>query len=134
MIVKAFVIWIALVVLAVLNGIARNSLIEPRLGDQPAHIISTVILCAVIAAVAWISNPWLSPSTVKAAFGVGVLWFSLTIAFEFLAGHYLFGHTWQELFADYNLAHGRVWVFVLLVTMLAPAWAERVRAVKSFLP
>jgi hypothetical protein len=127
MLVKAFVIWIALAVLAVLNGITRNSLIEPKVGDQPAHIISTIMLCGVIAAVAWISNPWLDPATVRAAFGIGVFWFSLTIAFEFVAGHYLFGHSWQKLFADYNLARGRVWIFVLFATLLAPAWAERVR-------
>ena len=127
MLVRALVIWFGLVVLAVLNGITRNSLITPRLGEHPAHIVSTVILCGVIAVIAWVSNPWLSPGTMKAALGVGVLWVSLTIAFEFLAGHYLFGHPWQKLFADYNLARGRVWIFVLLTTLLAPVWAERVR-------
>ena len=124
---KAVALWFALVALAVLNGGARNYLITPRLGDHPAHIISTVILCGMIAVVAWISNPWISPGSVRAALGVGALWLSLTIAFEFLAGHYLFGHPWQRLLADYNIARGRVWILVLLTTLLAPAWAERLR-------
>jgi hypothetical protein len=124
---RALVVWFGLVVLAVLNGVTRNSLITPRLGEQWGHVISTVILSVLIFAVAWGSNPWINPGTVRGAAAVGVFWVFLTVMFEFLAGHYVFGHPWRKLFADYNLARGRVWIFVLLATLLAPVWADRVR-------
>jgi hypothetical protein len=44
----------------------------------------------------------------------------LTLAFEFLAGHYLFGAPWPQLLADYNVLRDRIWVLVLATTALAP--------------
>lgn len=127
MVLKASIVWLGLVVLAVLNGIARNALISPHVGEQTGHVVSTIILCGVILVLAWLTNPWIAPGGMRAAWRVGFLWLVLTVAFEFLAGHYLFGHSWQRLFADYNLSRGRVWIFVLLVTLVAPAAAQRMR-------
>lgn len=47
----------------------------------------------------------------------------MTIAFEFLAGHYVFGHPRQTLIADYDVFQGRIWILVLLANLLAPLWA-----------
>jgi hypothetical protein len=57
MLFKAFVIWMLLLVLAVLNGAVRDLFISPRLGEQAGHVISTVILCATIFLVTWLSLP-----------------------------------------------------------------------------
>jgi hypothetical protein len=57
------------------------------------------------------------------------LWLGLTLAFEFLAGHYLFRQSWDRLLADYNVARGRIWPLVLVVTAAAPFWAARARRV-----
>jgi hypothetical protein len=51
---------------------------------------------------------------------VGLGWMGLTLAFEFLAGHFLFKKRWSVLFADYNLADGRIWILVLVVLLLTP--------------
>jgi hypothetical protein len=126
-ILKALIVWFVMMVLAILNGITRNSLYEPRIGEQAAHVVSSITLCVLIVALAWITNPWVAPGTTRAAFGVGLLWLSLTVAFEFLAGHYAFGHSWGKLLADYDLTRGRVWILVLVTTFLAPALAERLR-------
>jgi hypothetical protein len=123
MLFKAFIIWILLLILAVLNGAIRDLFISPRLGEQAGHVISTVILCATIFLVAWLSIRWIGADSGRDALLVGIQWVLLTIAFDFLAGHYLFGHTWERLLADYNLFRGRVWVFVLAANLLAPLWA-----------
>jgi hypothetical protein len=44
----------------------------------------------------------------------------MTLAFEFLFGHYVAGHSWRRLPADYDLSAGRVWVFAPLWVALAP--------------
>jgi hypothetical protein len=46
--------------------------------------------------------PWIGPESRAEAMWVGVQWLFQTLAFEFLAGHYLFGNSWEKLFADYN--------------------------------
>ena len=131
MLFKAFIVWILLLVIAVLNGAIRDLLISPRLGEQTGHVISTVILCATIFLVAWLSIQWIGSDGTRDALLVGIQWVLLTVAFEFLAGHYLFGHTWERLLADYNLFRGRIWVFVLAANLLAPLWVlfwQRARA------
>lgn len=124
---RAVEIWLVLLTMAVLNGGVREALITPRVGSFAAHVMSTVLLSAVIVFVAWMSILWIGAASAADALVVGLTWLMLTVAFEFLAGHYLFRNPWQTLFADYNLARGRIWVVVLLSTLLAPVWALRQR-------
>ena len=58
---------------------------------------------------------------------IGAGWVVLTLAFEFLAGHYLFANSWERLLADYNVAQGRIWILVLITTLLAPVVVYRLR-------
>lgn len=123
MLAKALLVWILLVVVAVLNGGARNAFLAPRFGELGGHVIGTGILCGVIFFVAWLTIPWLGPRAVHQALLIGTVWMFLTVAFEFLAGHYLFGNSWTRLLADYNLLRGRVWILVPLASLLPPLWA-----------
>lgn len=125
--IRALAVWLFLSVLAVSNGVVRKALLAPRFGEHAGHVISTLVLCAVIFGVAWLSSSWMGAERVRDAAWIGVFWVGLTLAFEWLAGHYLFGNSWGRLAADYNVLRGRVWVLVLLATALAPAWAAHVR-------
>jgi len=127
MVFRATLTWILLAVLAVLNGISRNALVTPHVGEHGGHVISTVVLCVVIFVVALTSIRWIGPPSKSAALGIGILWVSLTVCFEFLAGHYVFGRPWRMLLADYNMAEGRIWALVLMSCVVAPVWAARVR-------
>lgn len=123
---RAFAIWLLLLVLAVLNGSAREFVINAWIGQHASHVVSTIILCIVIVIVASLAISWIGPRTVNDALLIGLLWLMLTMAFEFLAGHYLFGHPWQTLLADYNMFEGRIWPFVLLANLLSPVIAFQV--------
>ena len=124
---RAFAIWLLLLVLAVLNGGVREFLINPWIGQQAGHIASTIILCTVIFWVAYLAISWIGPRTGNDALLIGLFWFTSTMAFEFLAGHYLFGHPWQTLLADYNVFEGRIWFLVLLANLLSPVLAFKFR-------
>ena len=52
---------------------------------------------------------------------------AMTVAFEFLFGHYVAGHSWDRLLHDYNLFAGRVWVVVLVWVTVAPYLFFRLR-------
>jgi len=116
----AILIWLSFVLLAVLNGGFREHVLMPRLGEQSGHVISTIMLSALILFVTWIALPWIGPATARAAWRLGTLWLALTMAFEFLAGHYLFHTSWARLLAQYNVFRGRIWILALLATFSAP--------------
>ena len=124
---RALIVWGLLAVLAVANGTVRNFFWSPWLGESIGHLLSTLLLCAVILAVAWITIRWMGPRRPREALSIGITWVLATVSFEFVAGHYVFGHPWERLLADYNLAGGRVWILVVLITLLAPGWAWRAR-------
>ena len=120
MILRTVFIWFGLLTLAILNGGFRESVLVPRLGRGLGQAVSTVMLSLLILAAGWIALPWIGPRTLQDAWLIGVLWVLLTLAFEFLGGHYVFGKPWQELLADYNVRAGRIWVMVLIVTLMTP--------------
>ena len=124
---RAAVIWFLLAFLAVLNGAAREAFITPALGEPAGHVTGTLIFCLVIFLVALSSLGWIGPSSRRAALAIGLVWVLLAVLFEFLAGHYLFGNSWETLLADYDVRRGRVWVLVLITSLTAPVLAYRVR-------
>jgi len=71
--------------------------------------------------------PWLHPKDEADAWRIGLLWAGLVIAFEFLAGHFVFGAPWGQLLADYDVSSGRVWILVPFTTAVAPWLATRLR-------
>jgi hypothetical protein len=113
MLVRGLVIWCLLPVIAVGNGAFREAVLIPRVGQQVGHILSTIMLSIGILIAAYIAVPWIRPSSPSQAFAVGVIWVALTLAFEFGFGRYR-GRTLSELFADYNLLRGRIWIVVPL--------------------
>jgi len=123
MVLRAIFIWFVLLVLAVLSGTFRQAVLLPRLCDGTAHVVSTLLLSAILFALACFSIGYIRPRTVGEAWLMGLLWVGLTVAFEFGVGHHLYGNSWRKLLADYNLAAGRIWVLVLLTDLLAPVVA-----------
>jgi hypothetical protein len=121
MMMRACGVWVLILLVAVVNGGIRQAFIIPRTGDTAGHAISTVMLCAAILALSWLTIRWMRPTTPREVWSIGAMWLALTLAFEFLAGHYLFGASWRQLLADYNIFRGRTWVLVLITTAVAPA-------------
>jgi hypothetical protein len=131
MVLRTLVVWVLLAAVGVTNGMIRGALLVPMLGDQPAHVLSTFILCVLVFVVAFIFIRWIGPSTAQKALMIGLLWAALTVLFEFVAGHYAFGNSWEKLLADYNIWQGRIWLLVPIVLCLAPLWTFRVRRMKT---
>jgi hypothetical protein len=120
MIPLAILIWFGLLTLAILNGGFREGVLVPRFGRGVSQAVSTIILSVLILLAGWISIPWIGPRTLQDAWTIGILWATFTLAFEFLAGHFIFGKPWSELLADYNLLAGRIWIMVLIITLITP--------------
>lgn len=112
--------WLVLMVLAIGNGIAREYLYGSALSELHAHQLSTVTGMLITGAAVWgFARLWMPPRSAREAVLIGLAWLLFTIAFEFLFGRYVAGHSWARLFQDYNIFAGRLWlVFLLWLTML----------------
>jgi hypothetical protein len=109
-----------MVIIAIANGAVRQAWYGLYLGELPAHQLSTCIALVLFGLYIWISLRFFPPNSAAQAWAIGFLWLSLTVAFEFLFGHYLAGHSWSRLVQDYNLFAGRVWVLILLWVTVSP--------------
>jgi hypothetical protein len=114
-------VWFIFVIVAIINGGIRNNVYKPYVGDLTAHQISTIIFIIAILIITYLilkfSNIQLSDSK---SIIMGFIWLLLTIFFEFIAGHFIFGNSWDKIVGDYNILKGRIWSLVLLTTFLAP--------------
>jgi hypothetical protein len=127
---RAVAVWLAILVLASLNGALRDLVVAPRIGDTIARAISTVILSGLILLVTWYTIRWIGPQSARQAIGVGAFWVILTLCFEFGAGRYA-GKSWSVILEDYHVARGRIWVLVPIITFLAPYWMGKLRVMWS---
>ncbi len=117
---RALGVWIAMLIIASVNGALRQAVLIPAVGDVAGRAISTLMLAALIALLTWATIGWIGPQSSAHAGLIGAMWVMLTLAVEFLAGHYLFGTPWPALLEDYNVLRGRIWILVLIVTAIAP--------------
>jgi hypothetical protein len=117
--------WLAMLAVAVGNGMLREVSYGPLTDDSTAQQLSTVTAIALLGLVMWYFLRRRPPASGAAALGVGLLWMGLTVAFEFLFFHYVAGHSWSALLANYDLAAGRLWLLVLLWLLLAPSLFRR---------
>jgi len=123
MLLRALAIWCGLLIVAFLNGAVRVMWLMPTLGDSSAHLLSALILSTVVIVVAWRAIAWLQPHSVNEALLIGDEWVLMTITFEFVAGDYLFGASWDELLAQYDVSRGEMWVLVPITMLMAPVAA-----------
>ena len=112
--------WFVLMLIAIGNGALREMAYGQAVGELQAHQISTLtgILFSGLAVWAF-SRLYPLPSEYQ-AWLVGISWLALTLAFEFIFGHFVMGHSWTTLLQDYNLFAGRLWLLFLLWILAMP--------------
>ena len=127
MIKRATLTWVAMIPVAIANGIVREVAIAPITGDQAANQLSVVTGSLGMLGVTWcLFRHQAEAERDRTLLKVGLAWLAGTIAFEFGFGHFLDGKTWSELFHDYNVAQGRLWPVVLTVILFAPLLVKRI--------
>jgi hypothetical protein len=126
---RSLVIWVVMLTVASVNGAIREAVLVPVMGDVAGRAASTLLLSGLVLLLAYVSIDWIHPRSGREAWAVGGLWVALTLAFEFLAGHYLFGNPWSRLLEDYDVFRGRIWILVLITTAVAPRLCARMRGI-----
>jgi hypothetical protein len=121
---RAAAVWLLILVLAIVNGGFRVSVLVPRFEIPAGQLISGLLLIGCILVVSYLLVPRLGARSRGQLLGIGVLWLALTLVFEFGFG-LVQGKPWSELFAAYTFRDGNIWPIVLAVTLVAPLLARR---------
>lgn len=124
---KAIAIWLAIVILAFLNGILREKALLPIMGSFAGLVASGIFLSIFILGVAYIAAPWYGPLTSRQWILVGLAWLLLTVAFEFGFGMLIQHKSLSELLDAYTFRDGNLWPLVLVTTFLSPWLSAKFR-------
>ena len=117
---RYIILWFVMLVIAICNGLLRETTFGKRMPELRAHQLSTLIGAVLMGVFIWfVIHEW-PPSSSGAALAIGAVWLCLTVFFECLMGLVLRKRLLAEVLADYNLLAGRVWVLLLLWVMVAP--------------
>jgi hypothetical protein len=140
---RALAVWLGMMGTETLLGIARAALLVPALSngrtsaaaDLLARRIGFGLGLSAILLWATLTHRWMTaarPRSGAALLAVGLLWATLTFAFELLIGRAMVGSggwpaLWARLAEDYHPARGGLMAFGLLAMALAPLVLARLR-------
>ncbi len=123
--------WIPMIFIAIANGTIRQFVYGPWVRELVAHQIScagAIILFFLYTL--FLSGHW-SFTKSSQAWLTGLIWLVLTIAFEFVFGYFVAGHSMDRLLQDYNMAEGRLWTLVLVALFVMPYLTFKIRHRKT---
>jgi hypothetical protein len=124
---RSIAIWLIFIIIESLNGTIRTLWLVPIVGDLWAHQISFVTGSLLILTISTIFVRWLNATSLAQLMSVGILWMLLTVVFEVSLGRWAFGYSWIQIAADYNLLQGRLMSLGLVLLVLAPLIATKIR-------
>lgn len=127
LLVKAIGIWLVILIMAIVNAAVREKLLLPAVGYEFALPASGLLLSVMIFLIAFISIPLFSSAGSKEFIMVGVVWFALTLSFEFLFGYFVSGESWLEIVKVFDVRKGNLFLVALLVTLVAPWLSAKAR-------
>lgn len=123
---RGLAVWLVIILVESLHGVARGLILEPLIGDFRARQVSVFIGAIIIIAITFVFVRWIKGSRAIDFILVGFLWVTLTVGFEILLGRFAMGLSWERITSDYNLAAGGFMPLGLLAMLLAPVTLARI--------
>lgn len=113
-------VWVLMAVVAITNGVFRETVLIPRVGEYAGHVMSTGLLVAAILLISIAYFAWTPIDYAQAELALlGVLWTVLTVGFEFVVG-YVEGTPVSVTVGQYNVLAGQVWIAVPIALLVSP--------------
>ncbi len=129
--IRAITVWLVLIVAEILHGIARGIILVPHVGEFRSNQIGVFTGSIIILAIAVVFVRWIGATRPAHLLMVGFLWLALTLTFEIVFGRFVVGASWERLAADYNVLKGGLLPFGMLVLLLSPLLAWKLRGSTS---
>jgi len=124
---RALVVWLVLIAAEIVHGVVRAVVLVPRLGPFRSNQIGVLTGSMIILVVATFFVRWIGTTDRSRLLMVGLLWLVLTLAFEMLFGRLVVKASWERLLADYNVLEGGLLPFGMMVLVLSPLIAAKIR-------
>ena len=129
LILRATAVWLLLIAVEVVHGIARTLLLAPVVGDFRARQFAVFSGSLLILLISSLTIRWMRVDKTRWLVAVGMLWVVLTLAFEVTLGRVILDYSWDRLASDYNLRKGGLLPIGLTVMAMSPLLAARLRGV-----
>ena len=114
-----FLCWFGMLLIAILNGTARELWYKKYMSELSAHQVSTISFIILIGLYIAFIIKIFPPGSDNKALQTGMLWLALTLVFEFGFG-LLRGNSLKKLLTDYNITKGRLWILIPAWLLIAP--------------
>jgi hypothetical protein len=124
---KTAMLWFVIALFAILNGIFRESILAPYLGETVALPVSGVILSIIIFTIMYLSIHIFGKNKYHTYLYIGIQLVSITLLFEFIFGHYVLKNSWSELLQVFNILEGNLFIIALLVSFTSPLLAANIK-------
>ena len=124
---KAAGSWLLIMLLAVANGLLRESLLTTLLGAALALPVSGLLLSLLVFLVAYLIIPYIGPHPAAVWLAMGLFWVVLTLLFEFTLAHVVMGRPWEELGHEFDPRSGNLFLLALFSAALSPLIAAGLR-------
>ncbi|MEQ1579057.1 MAG: hypothetical protein ABL964_00555 [Steroidobacteraceae bacterium] len=123
---RALAVWALIALTESVHGTLRQLFLAPVIGDFRARQVSVFTGSALILLVAYLLIRWIGAIRTWTLLRIGLLWLFLTLIFEVSLGRAL-GIDWQRILADYDVTRGGLMLVGMVVLLLAPLVAARMR-------
>jgi hypothetical protein len=117
---KLLIAWLLILPCMIINGIFRELVLKSLVATQVAETISVVIGLAIVVVLTRSLLRPLAGKSMAQVVRASVVLVLLTVAFEFIFGHYVDDKSWSELAANYELWNGRLWPILLAAIAFMP--------------
>lgn len=126
-ILKATGVWGLFGGLAILNAAFRETVLGPLIGHPLALPLSGILLSILVFLITLALIPKFRGASALQYWAIGGAWVLLTLAFEFMFGHFVTGKDWGEILEIFNISEGNLMSLVLIAIAVSPYLAWRLR-------
>ncbi len=117
---SSLLVWVIIAMFAIINGVFRENILAPLLGETLALPISGLSLSIIVFAVTSLSFSLISGNDRLTYKLIGLEWVLLTLFFEFVFGYYVVGRSWASIFEVFNIMKGDLFLVVLATSLVSP--------------
>ena len=112
--------WLVILPFMIMNGIFRELVLKQLVPAAVADALSVAIGIPIMVALTRLLLRPLSGRPTSELLRASVTLVVLTVAFEFLFGHYVDRKSWEDLLRNYELWNGRLWPLALATLAFLP--------------
>jgi len=120
LVMKSVGIWLVIVIAAIINGAVREKLLIPLIGSDLSIPLSGITLSMLVFTITYFTIAFFGILKPRVYILIGLFWIVLTVAFEYLFGHYVMGKPWYEINQVFSLQEGNLMIIVLVITAVSP--------------